>query len=141
MNDILSDNKHVSTATINLILSLLIIVIDITPFFSRNITRAIPILLTTLWIMSCFMFNKGKTAVSRIDGRVILWTICYYVLQVLYKMLGISDHAYNEYINRVCVYYIPLLLIVSHKYYNNKQKRILRQVIFAVFIINLIQNV
>ncbi len=139
-NTVHTHNKVRYFVSLNIFFTVVLSALAITPYLSRNVSPVINFLFFVLWVVTALISNGLKLKID-LNNKVVLWTVVWYIWQILMRFIGNSNIAWNNYIHRITLYAIPLIMIFVIYKYNNKEKSILGKAVFLIIAFNIISNI
>lgn len=123
----------------NIVLTLVLAGIEITPYLMRNFSNSIHLMLVPLWVLSASFAYHGKLPFDR--DKVIFWTVLWFVIRIVWRVAGISVLAPIDYLLDITVYIIPFVMIYTLEHYTEREKTILKNGILVIVLVNLVSNI
>ena len=124
---------------VNVIIVSILAIITITPFLDRNFPPIILLGIDICCIVSMLFIGGPNLPVK--FNKVLFWTAVWYSLQILYCIVGVSSQPISFFIARINIYIVPFLLVFLRVYYNNAEKKLLRNILLCVLAANIMHNV
>lgn len=123
---------------INIVATVLVIAFEMTPILERTASNFVRLPLWGAWVVSAFVVPKiGK---SLFNYKFLGWWFLYVAWIGFMFLIGHSNESIREYISRMPLYSIPIMLIISVKYYRPDEMKLLWLAILAIFLYSLVDN-
>ena len=121
----------------NLLVTIFLIIISITPILSRDLPHGVRLTATILWFVTALRI--GHINNKSIEYKIILWWFLYLILQIVYGLVGISREFYY-FFTKLCIYVVPIAMLYIVRFYNNRERKIIWWAILLTVGINVLQN-
>lgn len=134
------DKRKVRSSVVpNLVLTILLATVAITPYLSRNASYILNLIIWFFWCISSLTL-PGKQ-VYKIENKVFKWWVIYMVWILTMCIIGHSNVSINFILIRLPIYTVPIMMSVVLTKYNRNEKRVLWRTILLVFSCNLAHNI
>ncbi|MFA5005851.1 MAG: hypothetical protein WC509_00065 [Candidatus Izemoplasmatales bacterium] len=124
----------------NIILTSALAIISITPYLSRNFSLQINFGIFLLWGVSAIITNDIHFSFVKMD-KIIVWTVAWAIMQYVMRATGVSNLIWKVYIDRLTLYFIPVIMVFILSYYNFAEMKLLASIFVYVIILNTINNI
>lgn len=123
---------------LNLFFLALLILIDLTPFLDRNLHPIIQLGIFIMW----FITSQGLPVFKEVimPKEMMRWWWIYTFWIFFMSLIRHSNISPLHYIVTIHYYFIPYMMIVVLRSYNNREMKLLWKFIFIILIVNVIQN-
>lgn len=125
---------------LNLLLTVTLAAIAITPILSRNFSYIGNLVIFSLWLVSAFIVNGAKIRLSS-NNKVAVWWLVYIGWLLFMFLIGHSNVSMNFLLIRIPIYFIPIMTLFIVKKYNYKELLYLGKGLFIIVAINVISNI
>lgn len=123
---------------VNLLLTIVIVGIMLTPILNRNLNRYVQLSLFLLWFLSSFFINKSW---MRYSSKIIIPIIVWQVIEIFYLILGLSSASIGNYLLGFFAYFILMMgLFICRNYNKNEMLTVLFSIVIIV-LINVVDNI
>lgn len=125
----------------NIILTCLLALVGVSPYFVRNL-GVFPLLsIFVLWFATLFLFVNPKRFFLRDNVSQIASIILLLLCQAFYLAFGITDYSPYILIERLVLLSSPLIFLSISEYYNKNEKHLLFFLFFFIICINIVDNI
>ena len=128
-----------TTIFVNMVLAWLLFAVQITPILNRSTPNILKLVLLLAWFISTALEKGGQLPTMK--DKIVVYCSLFWLIEVIWKMVGFSGLNPLVYLVRLSVFAIPLVSIYVLKCYSFREKQIFLFGMKFIVIANLISNI